>query len=178
MIFNDSTGKQALLARARQNSIAMLILILNHTLERDHRNLDYGRCLPKFHPESLWLRKSATARLGSTPRPTTFIMHSNALQLHLEKRNAVIKNVEPRGEETPHDDANEWCNREIKGDKKPDRASAQISLSLVAIHTTSDLLMQTMVNIAITPKLFTPLRQGVIEIPGTRGAWVFNPALL
>ncbi|KAI6360231.1 hypothetical protein MCOR03_006256 [Pyricularia oryzae] len=84
------------------------------------------------------------------------------LEPHLAKRQAVIQEAQACGKQSPFDDSIEWFNTEVQG-KKPDPASAQIALSLVAIHTTSDLLMQTMTDIAKSPELFAPLRQEAIE---------------
>ncbi|KAI8287264.1 Cytochrome P450 monooxygenase [Colletotrichum sp. SAR11_57] len=50
-----------------------------------------------------------------------------------------------------------------------DPATQQITLSLVAIHTTSDLLQQTMVDLAQHPDLFEPLREELVRVLGTEG---------
>ncbi|TLS22683.1 uncharacterized protein PpBr36_06765 [Pyricularia pennisetigena] len=92
----------------------------------------------------------------------------DVLQPHLDKRNAVIRQAEARGEKNPYDDAIEWFDKETKG-KKMDAASAQIALSLVAIHTTTDLLTQALIDLARYPEFVAPLRQEVIEVLGTHG---------
>jgi cytochrome P450 len=48
-------------------------------------------------------------------------------------------------------------------------ADCQIALTLAAIHTTTDLLSQTMVNIATYPEMFTALREEVIRVLSKHG---------
>ncbi|TLD22978.1 hypothetical protein PspLS_07068 [Pyricularia sp. CBS 133598] len=90
------------------------------------------------------------------------------LKPHLEKRVIVIREAEARGEKNPYNDSLEWYKNEVKT-RKLDPAVEQISLSLVAVHTTSDLLGQTIIDIARHPDLFAPLRQEVIDVLSTEG---------
>ncbi|TLS20367.1 uncharacterized protein PpBr36_11369 [Pyricularia pennisetigena] len=91
----------------------------------------------------------------------------DVLQPHLEKRQAVIDQALARGEKSPYNDAIEWFADTIG--KNYDAASAQIGLSLVAIHTTADLLTQTMYDLAKNPELIPALRQEVIDVLSTNG---------
>ncbi|KAI6384609.1 hypothetical protein MCOR23_011754 [Pyricularia oryzae] len=92
----------------------------------------------------------------------------DALKPHLDKREALIREAQARGQPNPFNDSIEWFKKEVKG-RTIDPASGQIGLSLVAIHTTTDLLMETMADIARHPELFAPLRQEVIETLGAYG---------
>ncbi|CAN8100628.1 unnamed protein product [Discula destructiva] len=56
-----------------------------------------------------------------------------------------------------------------KGQKSPDPATVHISLSMVAIHTTVDLLEKTLINLIRHPDLVEPLRQEVIHVLGNNG---------
>ncbi|TLS21078.1 uncharacterized protein PpBr36_10642, partial [Pyricularia pennisetigena] len=90
------------------------------------------------------------------------------LKPYLDQRAAVIKEAEAQGEKNPYNDSIEWYKKEVQS-RKVDPAVEQISLSLLAVHTTSDLLGQTIVDIARQPELFDPLRQEVINVLGTDG---------
>lgn len=87
------------------------------------------------------------------------------LQSHLNRRNAckaaAFKLVSGDTEFT-FGDSIEWF--EEKYTEKFDLASEQILLSLVAIHTTSDLFQQTMIDLACHPELFGPLREELIRV--------------
>ncbi|TLD22711.1 hypothetical protein PspLS_07027 [Pyricularia sp. CBS 133598] len=89
------------------------------------------------------------------------------LRPYLCKREAVIRQALEIGEKNPYNDAMRWFAEEM-GDKY-DPAASQISLSLAAIHATTDLLFQTMIDIAKHPELFAPLRQEAIEVLNMHG---------
>lgn len=65
------------------------------------------------------------------------------------------------------DDSIEWFQKESK--RRIDPATIQITLSNVAIHTTTDLLQQVMIDLAHKPELFEPLRQEVISVLSAEG---------
>lgn len=88
------------------------------------------------------------------------------LHPHIVRRNQIKAEALSRGEKSLFDDAIEWL--EQAGSQK-DAATGQITLSLVAIHTTTDLLQQTMVNLALHPELVQPLREEVISVLGSMG---------
>lgn len=50
-----------------------------------------------------------------------------------------------------------------------DYSIRRIGLSLVAIHTTSDLLQEVMIRIASRPELFQVLRNEIVEVLGRDG---------
>ncbi|KAK2008683.1 cytochrome P450 [Colletotrichum eremochloae] len=78
------------------------------------------------------------------------------------------------------DDAIEWMERESKG-KYYDPAGAQLLLSIVAIHTTTDLLNQTLADLTAHPETFELLRKEIITELG-EGGWkkttLYNMKLL
>ncbi|KAI0164152.1 putative cytochrome P450 monooxygenase [Xylariaceae sp. FL1272] len=64
-----------------------------------------------------------------------------------------------QGGERPHDGI-EWFESNAKG-RDYDPALAQLNLSIAAMHTTTDLLMQTILDIARHPEIVEPLRQEI-----------------
>ncbi|KAK7746226.1 hypothetical protein SLS62_009442 [Diatrype stigma] len=91
----------------------------------------------------------------------------SAIQVHIDKRNALKAAAIAKGEPVPKfDDAIEWA---VMEDPRSDPAVTQIVLSLVAIHTTTDLVQQTMMRIAQNPELFGALREEVIRVLGAQG---------
>lgn len=82
---------------------------------------------------------------------------------YLEKREALRAS-----DKTPPDDALEWV-RHVPNPEAWDPTTFQISLALNAIHTTTDLLLTTMVQIAKHPELFQALREEVIHAFTTHG---------
>lgn len=92
----------------------------------------------------------------------------HVLKPHIERRNAKKAQAVASGDTTAtFDDAIEWFSQIFKDNYDP--ATQQITLSLVAIHTTSDLLQQTMVDLAQHPELFQPLREELVRVLGTEG---------
>ncbi|KJZ71278.1 hypothetical protein HIM_09351 [Hirsutella minnesotensis 3608] len=86
---------------------------------------------------------------------------------HIEKRNAQKKAAFAQGKSVQFNDSLEWFEQEFT--KKYDPATSQISLSLAAIHTTTDLLTKVMFDLAVHPELFKPLREEVVQVLGTEG---------
>jgi hypothetical protein len=68
----------------------------------------------------------------------------------------------------------EWAEETAKG-AIYDAALLQMKVSLASIHTTSDLVTQTLFNLSSRPELVDDLRKEVIEVIGQQG-WV-KPAL-
>ncbi|KAM0543466.1 hypothetical protein ACHAPJ_012264 [Fusarium lateritium] len=85
---------------------------------------------------------------------------------HIVQREEIKAEALARGEKSPFDDGIEWFAQ--MGSTRP-AADCQISLSLVANHTTTDLFSETMLNIAAHPELFEPLREEVIRVLGEHG---------
>lgn len=84
------------------------------------------------------------------------------LRPYIEERCNLKVSAQIKGDPTPiFDDAIEWYEHATKHAYDP--TVAQISLSMAAIHTTSDLLKETMIQLAQHQELFEPLRKEVLE---------------
>ncbi|WZH43327.1 cytochrome P450 [Fusarium acuminatum] len=70
------------------------------------------------------------------------------------------------GKPSPFDDSIEWFEKEYP---KHDPATEQIAISLVAYHTTSDLLMETLFNLCQHPELLKPLREEIVTVLSEEG---------
>lgn len=91
-----------------------------------------------------------------------------AIKPLIEQRQARKAEAVARGESQPvYNDSLEWFEQEYTAGYDP--AVAQIALSIVAIHTTSDLLQMAMFSIARHPELFAPLREEVVQVLGSHG---------
>lgn len=91
-----------------------------------------------------------------------------AIQPFVDQRRAEKADALAKGQQPPvHDDALEWFEKEYTTGYDP--AVAQITLSIVAIHTTSDLLQNTMYCIARHPELFARLREEAIQVLSSHG---------
>ncbi|KAJ0108738.1 cytochrome p450 [Diaporthe amygdali] len=90
------------------------------------------------------------------------------LQPVVEERKALKAEALARGETLPvFDDAMGWFEKEYGPDHDP--VNLQIMLSIVAIDTTTDLLQQTILQIARHPEVVQPLRDEVVEVLGKQG---------
>ncbi|KAF4443608.1 putative cytochrome P450 monooxygenase (lovA) [Fusarium austroafricanum] len=89
------------------------------------------------------------------------------LQPHIDRRNATKQEAIAKGRPSPFDDSIIWFEKEYPGQADP--ARDQIGLSLVAIHTTTDLLTETLFNIALHPELLKPLREEIVSVLSTDG---------
>lgn len=83
----------------------------------------------------------------------------------IEQRQAEMEAAAQSGAEVEYafDQAFGTLKREV------DMATAHIALAMVAIHTTADLLMKTMVALIEHPEFVEPLRQEVIKEIGATG---------
>ncbi|EQB54545.1 cytochrome P450 [Colletotrichum gloeosporioides Cg-14] len=99
----------------------------------------------------------------------------------IEQRRAAKREAAAKGEEAPsYNDAIEWAEMECKG-QAYDAAVFQLTLSFAAIHTTTDLLAQTMLFLANQPELITPLREEVVQVlkaEGWRKTALYNMKLM
>ncbi|KAK1955843.1 cytochrome P450, partial [Colletotrichum sublineola] len=87
---------------------------------------------------------------------------------HLERRNGRKATALARGETEPlFDDSIEWYEKQCTTEY--DTASKQITLSLVAIHITSYLLQQIMLDLASHPELSQPLREELVRVLSAEG---------
>ncbi|TLD18496.1 hypothetical protein PspLS_10302 [Pyricularia sp. CBS 133598] len=89
------------------------------------------------------------------------------LQPHIDRRNAVKAEAIARGEPSPFNDSIEWFAREYSTPFDP--ATKQLTLSLFAIHTTTDLLVSTLADLAKHPEIIKPLREEVISVLSAEG---------
>ncbi|KAK1580740.1 cytochrome P450 [Colletotrichum navitas] len=116
----------------------------------------WARPIVHWFLPSCWYVRRLLAECRSTLKP------------HLERRNARKAAAQARGETGPvFDDSFEWFEKELTTNYDPVRE--QITLSLVAIHTTSDLLEQTMLDLASHPELFHPLREELVRVLSAEG---------
>ena len=90
------------------------------------------------------------------------------LQPVVDERKALKAGALARGETPPvFDDAMSWFEKEYGPGHDP--VNLQIMLSIVAIDTTTDLLQQTILQIARHPEISQPLREEVVEVLGRQG---------
>ncbi|KAL2867449.1 cytochrome P450 [Aspergillus lucknowensis] len=94
-------------------------------------------------------------------------------QQQTEKTETKFRDDDAEGEETAGNMI-EWAE-EIANGAVYDPALLQMKVSLASIHTTSDLVSQTLFNLASRPELVEDLRKEVISVIGEQG-WV-KPAL-
>ncbi|KAL0940009.1 cytochrome P450 [Colletotrichum truncatum] len=119
------------------------------------------------------------------PKPLRWIVHQlNPFSLRLqsqvkgarqiinpivEERRREKKAAEDRGEDEPeYNDCLEWCE-ESSEEGVADPAVVQLALSFAAIHTTSDMVTQAMIDLAKNPEYFEPLRTEIMEVVRTDG---------
>lgn len=74
---------------------------------------------------------------------------------------------EGRAPELP-DDAIEWFRNAAHG-RPYNESDLQLGLAIAAIHTTSDLLCQAVLNLCAHPEFVEPLRQEVVDVLGKFG---------
>ncbi|KAJ3940419.1 uncharacterized protein N0V96_009417 [Colletotrichum fioriniae] len=100
----------------------------------------------------------------------------------IEKRRAEKRAAAAAGGQatTAPNDAIEWAETEAQGGAY-DAAIFQLTLSFVAIHTTTDLLAQTLIYLAKEPELIEPLRAEIVEVlkaEGWKKSALYNMKLL
>ncbi|UZP40375.1 hypothetical protein NXS19_008191 [Fusarium pseudograminearum] len=88
------------------------------------------------------------------------------LQPHLDRRAVIKQQALAQGQPYPFDDAIEWFNKEYDAH---DPATQQIAISIVAYHTTSDLLCETLFNLCRHPEFFKPLRDELVTVLSREG---------
>ncbi|KAF5720980.1 ent-kaurene oxidase [Fusarium mundagurra] len=88
------------------------------------------------------------------------------LKPHIERRNAIKKQALAEGKPCPFDDSLEWFEKEYE---KHDPAKEQIAVSIVAYHTTSDLLAETLLNLCQYPELLQELREEIVTVLTAEG---------
>lgn len=121
------------------------------------------RTWPDFlRPVVHWFLPSCQRVRAALPAPRRI------LKPLVERRRAAQAEALARGEEPPvFDDAMGWFEKEYGTNYDP--VNAQITLSTVAIDTTTDLLQEAMLQIARHPEIVQPLRDEVVEVLGKQG---------
>jgi len=93
----------------------------------------------------------------------------SVIQPVIDERRCEAKKARARGEEPErYDDAIDWFERETTGGHY-DAAIVQLVLSLAAIHTTTDLLCQTLGDIVQHPEIIQPLRDEAVAALSKEG---------
>lgn len=77
-------------------------------------------------------------------------------------REVAAAKQEGRNPDLP-DDAIEWFRSAAHG-RTYDESNLQVALAVAAIHTTSDLLTQAMLNLCSHPEIVEPLRQEIVDV--------------
>ncbi|KAH8895999.1 cytochrome P450 [Thozetella sp. PMI_491] len=134
---------------------------------------------------------AAAEALRLWPEQTRFFVHwfipecRKSRSLVKEARRIIEPVIEERRRQksqgvTDFDDAVEWMEKESKGSYY-DPVIAQLLLSVVAIHTTTDQICQTLADLTRHPEMFEPLRNEIITEIG-EGGWkkttLYNMKLL
>ncbi|KAF5614628.1 ent-kaurene oxidase [Fusarium tjaetaba] len=99
----------------------------------------------------------------------------------LGKRQRELQEAMAKGKPAPpYNDALQWFAEESHG-KPYDPVASQLSLSVVAINTTSDLVTETMLRLIERPELVEDVRKEIVEVLNKEG-WskkaLFNMKLL
>ncbi|KAF4924062.1 Cytochrome P450 monooxygenase TRI1 [Colletotrichum viniferum] len=95
---------------------------------------------------------------------------ANIIKPVIEKRRALKAAAIADGRTPPEfNDAIDWFEAASKG-KHYDPAISQLFFSTVAIHTTTDLLGQVLVDVARNPEIIEPLRNEIVDVLSA-GGW-------
>ncbi|KAM0259268.1 hypothetical protein ACHAPA_010835 [Fusarium lateritium] len=87
----------------------------------------------------------------------------------IQARRTLRERMQVEGKPTPDfNDAIDWLDHEAKGEPY-DEASCQLGLSMAAIHTTTDLLVESIQNIMLHPELVKDLRKEIVQVLGAQG---------
>ncbi|KAI1877566.1 hypothetical protein JX265_003574 [Neoarthrinium moseri] len=124
----------------------------------------------RFWP--FWLRSTVQWFLPQCTAARALVDEARALiNPLLAQRRAEKAEAARRGEKCEYNDAIEWLEQTAQ-DKQVhyDPACAQLSLSVAALHSTTDFFTQVMLDIASHPKLVTALREEIISVLGP-GGW-------
>ncbi|KAL6355096.1 hypothetical protein LRP88_11513 [Fusarium phalaenopsidis] len=88
----------------------------------------------------------------------------------LEERRKKKAEAASRGEKIVYNDAIEWLEQTALEKKVYyDPACAQLSLSVAALHSTTDFFTQVMLDISNNPELIEPLREEIISVLSEHG---------
>lgn len=102
----------------------------------------------------------------------------------IEERHQARKTAAEAGQSVPeYNDAIDWADQEaaLKGSTRYDPAVFQLILSVAAIHTTTDLTSQVILDLARHPEFIQPLREeisSVLRAEGWKKTALYNLKLL
>ncbi|UNI22193.1 hypothetical protein JDV02_008104 [Purpureocillium takamizusanense] len=92
------------------------------------------------------------------------------IQPVIDERRREARDARARGQEPDvYNDAIDWFEREKTTSGDYDAAVVQLVLSLAAIHTTTDLLCQTLSDIVEHPEIIQPLRDEAVAVLSKEG---------
>lgn len=123
----------------------------------------------------------AAEELRMWPYPTRFIAHwflpsCRRARAHTKEARRIITPIiekrrqqRARGEKIEFDDAIEWFEREANGSHY-DPAISQLVMSMAAIHTTTDLVAQVLIDLASHPEMLQPVQDEMISVI-SQGGW-------
>ncbi|KAF4341566.1 gibberellin cluster-GA14-synthase [Fusarium beomiforme] len=122
-----------------------------------------------------WLRPVIQWFMPHCTQARALVQEARDLINPLLKRRRKEKTEALRtGEKVTYNDAVEWLEQ-IANDTGAlyDPACAQLSLSVAALHSTTDFFTQVMFDIAQNPELIEPMREEIISVLGQQG-WSKN----
>ncbi|KAK0668766.1 putative cytochrome P450 E-class, group IV [Cercophora samala] len=126
----------------------------------------------------------AAVELRFIPKPVRFLAHwfmpsCQRARMHVQDARRIIGPVLARrrelrmtGNDTFDDDAIEWFEREAQG-RPYDPVIAQLVMSMAAIHTTTDLTVQVLSDLAQHPAVMDALREEMASAL-REGGWTKN----
>ncbi|PSN61609.1 cytochrome P450 monooxygenase [Corynespora cassiicola Philippines] len=85
----------------------------------------------------------------------------------LQQRQKLKAETKAKGGTLKFNDSLEWFERNASASYDP--VAMQLFLSLVAIHSTTDLISQFMVDVARNPEIIAPLKEEILGVLGTEG---------
>ncbi|CAN8104231.1 unnamed protein product [Discula destructiva] len=83
------------------------------------------------------------------------------------ERRRLIKSQNP---DAQFDDTVEWAEK-AAGGLPYDASAVQLLFSMAAMHTTTDLMTQVILDLAERPEVVTPLRAEIEQVLGEEGGW-------
>lgn len=118
-----------------------------------------------------WLRSTVQWFLPNCSAARTLVQEARDLiNPLLAKRRDEKAEATQRGEKRVYNDAIEWLEQTAREKQLIyDPACAQLSLSVAALHSTTDFFTQVMLDIANHPDLIEPLRTEIISVLGQEG---------
>lgn len=152
------------------------------------RNDDWLRVTREYAVDGV--RAAEELRLWPTPSRALvhwFIPSCQRARADVAEARRIISGVlekrrleKQRGEKVDYEDAVEWFEREARG-REYDPTVAQLTLSLAAIHTTTELVTQVMTDISRNPEILTELRHEMVQVlrdGGWKKTSLYNMKLL